>query len=115
MDPLGWLRASGNLLQMRMKNPSRFKEILVEADIYGRPEAAKISFAGRIATFGHAGAQVALEACEINIIEIFFEESYKQFNANGKRVIDVGCAGGDTAIYFLLHGASSVTGYDISP
>ena len=33
---------------------------------------------------------------------------------NGKRVLDLGCGGGERCIDYLKHGAASVTGIDIS-
>lgn len=53
------------------------------------------------------------------IQEIFAGDPYKDFlkfvNPRGKDVVDVGAALGDTAIYFLLHGAQCVHAFEAFP
>ncbi len=53
------------------------------------------------------------------IFEIFAHDPYRNYlkitNPKGKRVVDIGAAFGDTAIYFLMKGASSVVAIEAFP
>jgi len=113
--PLAWIRAAAIILKMRQMNKQRFNDILREATIYLDERAKEIQFNGRECKFSHLGKEVTLLACEPEIIEIFFDESYGKLDVDGKTVIDVGCASADTAIYLAMHGAKKVIGYDCSP
>jgi len=53
------------------------------------------------------------------IFEVFAFDPYKEFlktlSIKDKKVVDIGAAFGDTAIYFLLHGAKNVVGIEAFP
>lgn len=47
------------------------------------------------------------------ITDEFTNEPYKQLDVKNRTVLDVGCANGTTAIYFMLKGAKEIYCYDI--
>lgn len=53
------------------------------------------------------------------VFEVFAFDPYRDFlrtaSPEGKQVVDIGAAFGDTAIYFLLNGARSVAAYEAFP
>jgi predicted RNA methylase len=54
----------------------------------------------------------AIAGVAVMIDETFTKQVYKQLNVNGKKVLDLGAAIGDTAIYFSLRGANTVYAYE---
>ena len=78
-----------------------------------RDDSVTFDYLGRSLTFnfGHYGFDT--------IFEVFAFDPYKDFlefaNPNGKRVIDLGAAFGDTAIYFISKGATHVVAVEAFP
>ncbi|MCX6771188.1 MAG: 50S ribosomal protein L11 methyltransferase [Candidatus Micrarchaeota archaeon] len=108
----GWAASIRNLWMMRQLNAARFGEILNEATIYGTPEAGRVHFNGRLATFAFLGRKLTLREGEVELVEVFFHDIYGRLDVKGKTVIDAGCGVGDTPIVFSLRGANHVIGYD---
>lgn len=50
-----------------------------------------------------------------DLFGVFLEDAYKQLNVNGRCVIDIGGNIGDSAIYFVLNGASRVISVEPFP
>jgi FkbM family methyltransferase len=72
--------------------------------------------------FDYQGRQLQFEFGKYGfdtIFEIFAFDPYREFlkavSPKGKRIIDIGAAFGDTAIYFLMEGASHVVGIEAFP
>ncbi len=73
-------------------------------------------------TFEYHGRQLSFNFGKYGfdtIFEVFAFDPYRDFlkivNPKGKQVIDIGAAFGDTAIYFLLEGASYVVAIEAFP
>ena len=66
--------------------------------------------------FNEAGRKLSFklsESCTCAINEVFFLRAYEKLQVNGRAVLDIGANIGDSAIYFVLRGASHV--YALEP
>lgn len=70
-----------------------------------------------ITTIEHKGKKIKMNCStehSLVLSEVFARGVYSELNFEGKDVIDIGTALGDTVVYFGLFGAKNVYGYDIN-
>jgi len=111
MNISGYIKMAQNMMILLLAKRLRFRELMCRADLYAYDQSDKMMIEEKV-MFNYNGKDLEIVgyAC---IQEVFFKEVYQRMKVKGKTVIDVGCFNGDTAIYFMLNGATNVIGYDI--
>ncbi|OQW32062.1 MAG: hypothetical protein A4E20_02765 [Nitrospira sp. SG-bin2] len=97
-----------------------WQKYILHTHLFSLLPSTKLS--GESMTFDYHGRQLEFSFGKYGfdtIFEIFAFDPYREFlgsvSPKGKRVIDIGAAFGDTAVYFLLEGATYVVGIEAFP
>ncbi len=111
----GYLQVIADIYKMRQTKQGLefYKDMISTAHFFAQPEASKTRHGKHGWEFDWNGKRLYIEGLPIYMHETFFQEQYRCLDVKGKTVIDMGCASGDTPIYFSLRGASKVLAYDI--
>lgn len=73
-----------------------------------------ITYGNNKITFSFASGR-QLDNAMRNIYQNYIEQQYRSLNVKGRKVIDIGANNGDSAIYFIMRGASMVYAYEPYP
>lgn len=115
MKIMGYLDAAKAILAMRQHRYGReqLREFLQTAQAFKHPASQQLSFGEFGWEFPYKGRRVFYDGDVFYLLETFAKEQYLGMDFRGRHVIDIGCAYGDTALWFMLNGAESVECYDV--
>lgn len=108
---------NGHIFQLTKQN---WENYIIHSHLFAIIPSAKLGT--KSLEFKYRNKQLRFEFGNFGfdtIFEVFAFDPYKDFmkklSPQNKQVVDIGAAFGDTAIYFLFHGAKHVIGYEANP